>query len=75
MVITDNDILELAESLLRTCKSLDDELEQSLSVTLDEVSLHMLEILDNEVICCETCGWWVETSEATDGECEDCYEQ
>lgn len=30
-------------------------------------------VLDDEIMCCTCCGWWVESGEiSADGECSDC---
>ncbi len=33
-----------------------------------------LEALDDLVILCDTCGWWVDADEMEDDQCEDCRE-
>ena len=54
----------IADHLLGTCNPLPDEV-------LDTEGL--AEALDELVLCCETCGWWVESHEIDDsGNCEDC---
>lgn len=55
---------ELADQLMGTCDSLPDEV-------LDDADLcgH----IDELVMCCDTCSWWVEPHEIDDdGNCEDC---
>jgi hypothetical protein len=65
----------VAEDLIGTCKSLDQALEKEFGdeAQFDDVPLQMLELLDDIVLCCRTCDWWVEASEVDDdGDCEDC---
>lgn len=55
----------LAEALLGTCDDLPDG-------TTDD--LELCQHLDMLVLLCETCGWWVETSDTDeDGNCSDCF--
>lgn len=59
---------EVAHELLGTCKSLE-------SVITEEEFLNskFLQALDEEVLECETCGWWCESGEMDEeGNCNDC---
>lgn len=57
----------LAEHLLGTANVLPGGLWTGLD---DDVDL--LRELDKLVLCCDTCGWWVEVDEAEDGNCRQC---
>lgn len=66
----------LAETLISdlqgTCKSLDDVLED-LGYDIGTVPFEVLQILDNNILRCECCEWWVEISECNEeGVCSDC---
>ncbi len=68
------EIPEIAEDLRGTCKTLDDVLE-AMGYNIDDMSTDMLASLDDEVMLCDTCGWWIEACEMEDGyECNDCKE-
>ncbi len=65
---------EIAEELQGTCGSLDDNLEKR-GVDIDLVPAELLDVIDEEVILCETCGWWYESHEVDDdGNCNECTE-
>lgn len=67
---------QLIEQLRGTCEGLDNMLAVVLGVEDADYSLMpewaLLE-LDEAILTCEGCGWWVETSEVDDGLCADCY--
>lgn len=74
-MITQDDMTRVAERLLGTCNSLDSALEEELGADFADVPIEMLEILDDQVLQCEQCGWWCESSEIDDDQaCEDCRE-
>ncbi len=57
---------KIADDLLGTSEALPDEV-------LEDQDL--AEFLDDLIMLCDTCGWWVETSEMDDDQnCEDCQE-
>lgn len=65
----------VAEGLLGTCKSVDDALCEIFGndVDLTDFETPLLEHLDDQVMCCEECGWWFETGELNDDQvCTDC---
>lgn len=59
-------LAELVDDLRGTCKSLDIEL-----YTVDERNE-----LDDEIFCCEECGWWCDVDELNERDgnqlCNDC---
>lgn len=64
----------IAEELRGTCGTLDDKLEQH-GIDFNCVPADMLDALDEEVMCCDWCGWWVESSEIDDDcTCKECKE-
>jgi len=72
---TEERMHRVADDLLGTCRGLDDALQAEFGddVTLEEVPLDMLQLLDDCVMRCDGCGWWVETSEISDDNlCEQC---
>ena len=62
--------------------SLDDVLQEVFGegVELTDISIDLLQILDDLTMQCETCGWWCEPHEFVDdnsddsGSCTDCRE-
>lgn len=65
-------IMQIGADLLGTCKSLD-EVCREYGITEDDLSQDELETLDDHTMCCDSCGWWVESNEIDDnGECQDC---
>lgn len=60
---------EVAEDLLGTCKNLDDH-----SIEEERNNSDFCAALDEQVLKCETCGWWCETGEiCKEGHCDDCH--
>jgi hypothetical protein len=65
---------EIASELQGTCGSLDTALEER-GFDIDAVPAALLDTIDEEVMLCETCGWWCDPYEINDdGNCEDCRE-
>jgi hypothetical protein len=63
---------EIAEELRGTCGTLDAKLEER-GLSEDDIPQTLLQDLDMDVMCCETCGWWCEPSEMdSEGVCDDC---
>lgn len=70
-----NKIEGLIEHLRGTCKSLDEGCEQLFDHDSTELTLDECGELDEAIFCCETCGWWCERSEESEGEpghCDEC---
>jgi hypothetical protein len=69
-------ILEVADTLLGTCKGLDDVLQEVFGdedLTMYEVDTLLLQELDDSTMECAACGWWCETGELDDDQiCDDC---
>lgn len=66
---------EVAEYLRGTCKSLEDGLQTEFGEDADamDFDIELLRELDDAVMNCESCNWWVETGEIDDdGNCTDC---
>ena len=66
----------IIEDLKGTCRSMSDACN-SYGCEFDDLTTEELEDLDNEIFCCDTCGWWCEISDmCDDGEnnCRDCAE-
>lgn len=73
---TDFNIDSLIESLTGTCSSIDDKLPEGMDwndLTMDDHNK-----IDNEIFCCDQCGWWCENSDMSENEddqiCNDCHE-
>lgn len=71
----DFDVHKLTEALQGTTDSISDHLPEG----MDELDLTSYDYgaIDNEIFLCDTCGWWVEISEAADTDgtervCIDC---
>lgn len=71
----EDDAIEAAiEELTGTCKSFSDVFDSLLEQGISEDKIN--EELDNSIVCCEQCGWWVEICEVDDDNvCEDCNGQ
>ena len=68
-------ITQVAEDLRGTCKSLDEAFQVEFGEDVDPMnaSIELLRHLDDQVMLCDCCGWWVETSDINDaGVCIDC---
>lgn len=72
-------IRKVADHLLGTCESLDAGLQTEFGedVDINDIDIKLLEELDDIVLLCESCGWWMETGEAQDGKddeqiCQQC---
>jgi hypothetical protein len=63
-------IQELARELNGTCERLYDVLSRQ---GREELTQAECEELDEAVMCCDTCSWWVDSDEIDeDGNCSDC---
>jgi hypothetical protein len=74
IVLTDDQVDELTSFLQGTCYSFSDAVQEILGIDAEDISEGSLSLIDQEVMECECCGWWVERSEEgeIDGHCEDC---
>jgi len=62
---------EVAEALMGTAKNLEDE-----STEEERNNGDFCDQLDQQVLQCDTCGWFVETAEiCADSNCEDCHKE
>lgn len=67
-------IQEIAEELRGTCGTLDKALEER-GIDFNNVPVALLDALDAIVMCCDWCGWWVESEEINeDCKCRECAE-
>ncbi len=65
---------EIAEELRGTCASLDTALKNH-GLDFDSTPRRFLDMLDEEVMDCQQCGWWHESHELNDDQiCNDCKE-
>lgn len=68
---------KLIQYLLGSCKSFDEGCAD-LGFSADELSMEELEVLDEQIFCCDACGWWEETCDKNDlgGDalCSDCLD-
>lgn len=65
---------EIVHSLQGTCKDLDNVLLGWFDLQYDEMPLEFFSYLDGELLLCDCCGWWVDSSEESEtvGFCTDC---
>lgn len=70
------DIEEVIDYLLGTCKSLDEGISEIYEdKDFTDLTLNQCTILDDNIMCCECCGWWVNSHEIDENNfCEDCQE-
>lgn len=62
---------EAADDLLGSCQSLSDVVECG-----EDSDQAFCEAVDALVMCCDCCGWWVETGDLDDqGNCSDCADE
>lgn len=62
---TNDEVKEYAESLIGTCQNLEDDF---LDLPLEQCFL-----MDEIVMCCEACGWWVASEDiGENGDCLEC---
>lgn len=67
------DVNKVANRLLGQCDSLDDILERFYEMSEDDMTMQDARELDDLVMCCTLCGWWVDSSEVDDDSiCEEC---
>lgn len=77
-LINSEGIRRVAEALLGTCKSLDEQLQQEFdddSLTIEAIPVELLHKLDLMVWRCSVCDWWVEPHEIDDDVCDECRVQ
>lgn len=74
--INSEGIRKVAEALLGTCKSLDEQLQEEFedeSPTIEAMPVELLHELDGMVWRCSVCDWWVEPHEVDDDDvCDEC---
>ncbi len=71
--LTDAQVHELAGDLIGTCDDIDECLPEG--ITFDKLTHVDFSLLDDEVMRCEVCGWWVESGLIDDeGKCDECAE-
>lgn len=78
----DFDINRVVEYLQGSCESLDSAIELLFSGTeFEDLTEEDLSTLDNAILNCPSCGWWVdsgemgETVEGYEEVCDDCAEE
>ena len=65
-------IADIIYDLLGTCQTLDQACLTA-GIEESELTLEELAAIDEEIFCCEDCGWWYERcEEGHDGICSDC---
>lgn len=71
------DMAEVIDDLLGSCDSLHSVLN-SYGFTDDDMTSQNYQRLDEEIFCCDSCGWWCESCEEHehngDRVCDDCNE-
>ena len=71
MKVDHETVVKIGESLVGTCRSLDEACEEH-GVEYDDLTTEDCREIDEIAFRCECCEWWVEPSEITDGTCTDC---
>lgn len=67
-------MVDTANELLGTCKSLNDVLA-SRGLIFEELSSENCQVLDDNTVLCEGCGWWIEPEELNENQvCGQCAE-
>jgi hypothetical protein len=69
-------VRSIIDDLQGTCKSLTEACENH-NLDFDELDFDELDELDQNIFCCDSCGWWYEISEEAEAEygqfCENCF--
>lgn len=74
-MLTHNELNAICEAIEGTCRDLETVVEELTSRDFDDLTVGELQEIDNCVVCCETCGWWVDAGGVDeDGNCEDCQD-
>ena len=69
------DMKSVGAYLLGTANSLDNALEEY-GTTYEQCTIEQLDELDEITMCCDLCGWWVDTDEMMDDQtCGECIEE
>ena len=66
----DFDVQQLIYDLLDTCSDATDHLPEGMEY--DDLTTEDLQTIDDQIVLCEQCGWWVESHECEDETCIDC---
>jgi len=74
MLMTNEQILRLAQSLKGSCDHIDDVCEKLFGHIIDEYENEdeIIEGVETVTKRCDCCCWWLEPDEIDDGECMDC---
>lgn len=69
-------VQELIDYLEGTLHSLDEGLETCFP-GMDSTDLNTddHQKIDDQIFCCETCGWWFTDSQDSEGNCSDCSDE
>jgi hypothetical protein len=71
VVMTPEDVEERSREVAEALKGTADDLQAH--ARAEEINdLRFCEALDEQVKCCEGCGWWFDSEEITDGNCGEC---
>jgi hypothetical protein len=66
--------MEIIDALRGSCASIHDKLNEDEEGL--ELNSEFCELLDSELMMCNTCGWWAETHEVDDmGDCAECQDE
>lgn len=75
IILSEDQVKELAEYLLGTCNSIYDGFAM-IGVDKDRVAAQSFDAIDAQIFLCDTCGWWYPESENSGQQtCTDCNEQ
>lgn len=74
-MLTHNELNAICSDLEGTCKNLEDVVLEATGRELEDLTIGELQEIDNCVLCCDTCGWWVDAGCVDEnGNCDDCQD-
>ena len=74
-MLTPKELNDICGELEGTCKNLEDVVLAVTGRDMDDLTVGECREIDNCILCCDTCGWWVDAGEVDEnGNCEDCQD-
>lgn len=74
-MLTQKELKDICSNIEGTCKCLEDVVLEVTGREYDDLTVGDCQEIDNCVICCDTCGWWVDSGCVDEnGNCEDCQD-
>lgn len=77
--LNNDQIYEIINDLRGTCQSFESIVVYHTNLTPDEIDPAFLDVIDENIFLCETCGWWCDEDEESETEgseniCKECQE-